>query len=73
MLTIHDPSKMKERQNVKPLTMEEEIELIEELCYVADLFSTEEHQNLMQRFIHRYENLLHMEACQCKVITDKTI
>lgn len=72
-INSNDPEHMKARQNVKPLTMEEEKELIEILNLVIGEFPTlpaasngrvihtwdsrGDINRIIQRFIYRYENL----------------
>lgn len=60
-LNYNDPNHGDERINVKRLTTEESAKAVELLDEALHFFDDED-KRLVQRFIHRYENLEYFEA-----------
>lgn len=60
MIHINSREHLKQRQEVKPLTMEQEDRVVEILSFkLTPFFSDDEEQQLLQNFIYLYENYKH--------------
>lgn len=60
MLTINNPDDAQKRQNVKPLTVEEEKDVIAYLSFFLEESNTPlSYYDKIQRLIHNYENYRH--------------
>lgn len=60
MLTINNPDDAEKRQNVKPLTVEEEKNVTADLSFfLEESNATLEYCDKVQRLIHNYENYRH--------------